>query len=157
MTKEAAKTNLHDRIKADIDTAFRAGDKQRTNSLKTLLGDAIKDARKKEVRLPTDLEIISLLRKFVTNAKLRAESYDSSGRTAEAAKERDEIALLTSYLPAEVSADDVRAFLEALKASGGIPDGPKGLGDAVKALKEKYGDGFDGALMTPIAKSVLAG
>ncbi|MCV9964645.1 GatB/YqeY domain-containing protein [Pararhizobium sp. BT-229] len=157
MTTEAAETSLHDRIKTDIDTAFRAGDKATTGSLKSLLGDAVRDARKKEVRLPTDIEIIALLRKFVANAQVRAASYEKNGRTAEAGKERAEITLLSTYLPPEISADDVRAFLEGLKASGTIPAGPKGLGDAVKALKEKYGNSFDGNTMTPIAKEVVSG
>jgi uncharacterized protein YqeY len=65
--------------------------------------------------------------------------------------------ILNEYLPPEVSTDDVRTFVEGLVASDGIPAGLKGLGDAVKALKAKYGDAFDGAVMTPIAKSVLAG
>jgi uncharacterized protein YqeY len=157
MTTEAPKSALHDRIQADIKTAFRAGDKATTDSLKSLMGDAIRDARKSEIRLPTDLEIIALLRKFVTNAQVRADSYEKSGRTAEADKEKAEITLLSTYLPAEVSPDDVRNFLEGLKAAGSIPEGPKGLGDAVKALKEKYGDSFDGKSMTPIAKAVIAG
>lgn len=154
---EAAKITLHDRIAADINTAFRAGDKQRTSSLKTLLSDAVTAARKKEIRLPTDLEIIALLRKYVANAKVRAEAFEAAGRDADGKRERDEITLLTSYLPAEISADDIRTFLEGLKTSGSIPEGPKGLGDAIKALKEKYGDGFDGATMTPIAKAVVTG
>jgi uncharacterized protein YqeY len=156
MTEVAEKT-LHDTIKDDIEAAFRAGDKQRTNSLKTLLGDAVTAARKEVIRPPTDLEIIGFLRKFIANAKVRAEAFGSQGREADVTREREEITLLTSYLPPEISADDVRAFLADLKASGSIPEGPKGLGDAIKALKGKYGDSFDGAAMTPIAKSVVAG
>jgi uncharacterized protein YqeY len=153
----AVKTEFHDRIKADIDTAYRAGEKHRTTVLKTLLSNAITNATKTEKRLPTDAEIVSLLRKFVTNATETANAFDKQSRPESAAPYRAEVVILNEYLPPEVSTDEVRTFVEGLVASGGIPAGPKGLGDAVKSLKAKYGDAFDGAVMTPIAKSVLAG
>lgn len=156
MTTDTAKSEFHDRLKADIETAYRAGDKHRTTVLKTLLSDAIKNATKTEKRLPTDAEIVSLLRKFVANATENAEAFEKQGRLESAVAYRAEIVILNEYLPPEVSDDDVRRFLEGLVASGDIPAGPKGLGDAVKALKAKYGDAFDGKVMTPIAKSVLA-
>jgi ribosomal protein L22 len=59
MTTNAVKTEFHDRIKADIDTAYRAGEKHRTTVLKTLLSNAITNATKTEKRLPTDAEIVS--------------------------------------------------------------------------------------------------
>ncbi|MBY3155508.1 GatB/YqeY domain-containing protein [Rhizobium laguerreae] len=151
------KTELHDRIKADIDTAFRAGEKHRTDVLKTLISDAVTLAKKDEDRLPTNIEIVALLRKFIANAATMAAAFDKDGRAEKASLARAEIVILTGYLPPEVSADDIRAFLEGLKASGDIAIGPKGLGDAVKALKAKYGDAFDGKTMTPIAKEVVAG
>ena len=154
MTQEKT---LHDRIKEDINTSLRAGDQHRTDILRTLLGDAVKEARKKEIRLPTDQEMIGFLRKFVTNAGVMAQSFDKAGRGADAAKSRAEIEILTAYLPAGVSDDDVRAFLTELKASGAIPAGNAGLGAAVKALKDKYADAFDGRTMTQIAKEVVAG
>jgi uncharacterized protein YqeY len=157
MTTNTEKTEFHDRLKADIGTAYRAGEKHRTTVLKTLLSNAITNATKTEKRLPTDAEIVALLRKFVTNATATADAFDKQGRPESAAPYRAEIVILNEYLPPEVSADDVRTFVEGLVASGGIPAGPKGMGDAVKALKAKYGDAFDGAVMTPIAKSVLAG
>ena len=122
-----------------------------------MLGDAVRDARKKDVRLPTDIEMIGHLRKFVANAGVMAESFEKAGRVDEAVKSRAEAAILAGYLPAEVSAEDVRAFLLELKASGTIPSGNAGLGAAVKSLKDKYGDAFDGKTMTPVAKEVVAG
>jgi uncharacterized protein YqeY len=155
MTTDTAKTAFHDRLKADIDTAYRAGDKHRTTVLKTLLSDAVKNATKTEKRLPTDAEIVSLLRKFAANATETANAFDKQGRPENAAPYRAEVVILNEYLPPEVSEDDVRAFIEGLVASGDVPAGPKGLGDAVKALKSKYGDAFDGKVMTPIAKTAL--
>ncbi len=157
MAHENAKETLHDRIKDDIAVAFRAGETLRTDALKTLISDAVTQARKKEVRLPTDLEIIALLRKYIVNGNEMAAAYDKGGRVAEAEKSRAEIAILTEYLPAEVSEADVRTFLSGLKASQAVPAGNAGLGFAVKALKEKFGEGFDGRTMTPIAKEIVGG
>lgn len=152
---EEVKT-LYAIIMEDIDTSFRAGLKHRTSVLKTLVGDAVKEARRKEVRLPTDAEMIGLMRKFVANAEINAVSFDKMERGEKAAESRAEIAILKEYLPAEISADDVRAYLLELKANGTIPAGKAGMGTAVKALREKYGDAFDGKTMTPIAQEVVS-
>lgn len=155
MTQEETPKPLHDIIKADIETAFRAGDKHRTGVLRTLLADAVKEARREEIRPPTDIEVIRFLRKFVTNAETNAVSYERIGRLDAANESRAEVVILKEYLPPEISEHDVRAFVSELKLSGAIPAGNAGVGAAIKALKEKYADSFDGKLMTPIVQSVV--
>jgi len=156
MTDEENEKSLHDRVKDDIAEAFRAGDRHRTDVLRTLLGDAVKDARRKEVRLPTDAEMIGHLRKFVANAELMASSLERAGRPEDAARSRSEAAFLSEYLPPSVSDDDVRTFLSGLKASGALPAGNAAMGAAMKALRDRYGDSFDGRTMTPLVKEALS-
>jgi hypothetical protein len=145
---------LYERIKADIMEAARAKDSARANLLRTLVGDAVTLARAKEIRDPADDEMIRLVRKFVANAELTAETCERAGRDASGAKA--EIAILSGYLPATVSEDDMRAVLETLKTEGALPAGPAGTGAAMKALKERFGDRFDGKRANPVVKAFLA-
>nr|WP_250807179.1 GatB/YqeY domain-containing protein [Neorhizobium tomejilense] len=148
---------LHDRIKADLNTAFRASERAKTDLLRSLLGDATTEVRKKEDRLPNDLEMIAQLRKFVANAKANAASYEKLGRPEAAEAALNEIAILAPYLPAEVSEADVRAVLADLIASGKVAAGNAGIGLAMKALKEKFGNAFDGKALKPLVEQVLTG
>lgn len=155
MPTEPTNSSLYERLVAARKEAFVAREKRTDSLLGTLLGDATTAARRKVIRDPSDLELIALLRTYVANAKVMAEAFEKNGRSADAENARAEVAILSEYLPPEISTDDIRTFLEGLKAAGAVSAGPKGMGDAVKALKEKYGDGFDGKVMTPIAKEIL--
>jgi uncharacterized protein len=148
--------SLYEKIKNDIDNAFRAGDRDLSNFLKTVISEATAIARKSEVRLPTDAEIITLLRKFKSDAELMATELKKRDRPEEEAKSRAEIEIIRGYLPPEISEEDVRLFVEELRASDNFPAGNAAMGATVKALKEKYGNAFDGKVMTPIVKSVLS-
>lgn len=155
---EKAKT-LHDIISADAKDTVGATDdaeKAKNKLLNLLLSDARAIATRKEKRDPTDAEMISQLRKFSDNARINADAYTKLGREPSViAAALAEIDILKPYLPPEVTDTDVTAFLDGLKASGTLAAGPAGLGGAIKALKEKYGDAFDGKRMTPLAKSAL--
>lgn len=155
MTQEEPVKLLHDKIKEDIDTAFRAGEKAKTNSLKSLLSEAVTEARKKEVRLPFNSEIILLIKKFIATATERAASYQDAGRSDDVAREQAEIALLTTYLPETIPDETVRAFIARLKSEGKLSPFPKGIGEANKAMEREFGDSFDRKVMTPIATEVL--
>lgn len=159
MTQDNPKTAFYDRIKADIDVAFRARDTVRADLLKTLISDATTAARKKENRLPFDSEIVILARKYIENARIMIDAYkkaDIEKSREKIEKSSTEIEILQEYLPAEVSTEDVRAFVSELKSAGTLPAGPAALGSVMKALKDKYGNAFDGKVMTPIAKEILS-
>ena len=146
---------LHERIKNDIHAAFRARESRKTSLLKTLFSDATTAARAKENRMPTDDEMVKIIRKYVGNAEIMVEACKKNGR--DPADSLEEIAILSTYLPAEVTDAETRSFLDVLKASGHLPAGPAATGAAMKALKEHFAERFDGKLMTPVVKSVLAG
>lgn len=144
---------LYEVIKKDCDESFKARSAAKTNLLKTLLADAVNAARAKENRLPTDDEIIKLLRKYIANAELMVTTLKEKDRDAGAFVY--EIEVLSAYLPAEVDLSEVTALVQELKKAEGFPTGPAGLGVAMKALKDRYAERFDGKTMTPVVKSAL--
>src|SRR6476661_2029758 len=95
---------LADRLRAAMNEARKQRDQARTLLLSTILSDV----KNREIELghtPTDDETSEVLRRGVKKRKESVEVYEKAGRTELAATEANEIKILESFLPAQVSAD----------------------------------------------------
>jgi uncharacterized protein YqeY len=86
-----------------------------------------------------------------------ADMYESGGRLDRAERERAEAAVLAAYLPAEMDDAALAAIVQeevaTVEASG--VTGGKAMGVAVKAVRERVGDGADGARIAAAVKTAL--
>ena len=151
-------TTFKDRIKADITEAMRAREEAKLSTLRMVLS-AIQNAEVAgdEAIVLTDDQTIKVLQ---SEAKKRAESaqiYADAGRTEAAAKERAELAVIESYLPAAMSDDEVAAIVadEIAKAAAAGQTGGKAMGVVVKAVRDRVGSGADGGKIAALVKSAL--
>lgn len=130
---------MRDAINESYKTALKAGDKRRTATLRAMIA-AIKD---KEIEARgqgkefTDADILPLLQKMVKQREESLGIYTEAKREDLAAVEREEIAILSEFLPkglseAEVE-DAIRAAIEKTGASGG-----KDMGKVIAQLKADY-------------------
>jgi len=105
----------------------------------------------------TDEQVFVVLR---SEAKKRAEAaqiYADAGRTDAAVKERNEGAVIERYLPAAMAPEALAALVaeEVAKASAAGASGGKAMGMVVKAVRERVGDGADGAAIAAAVKTAL--
>src|SRR6516162_1896727 len=110
-------TPLLARIQADLTAARKAQDKARV----LLLGTIIADIKNREIELKrdvTDEDVTEVLRRGIKRRRESVELYDKGGRADLAATERNEIEVLTAYLPASVSTDEIRAAVVAAIEGG---------------------------------------
>src|SRR5689334_5621445 len=95
------------RLQGDLTAARKAQDKPRV----LLLGTILADLRNREIELKRDLtdeDVVEVLRRGIKKRRESVEMYDKGGRADLAATERAELDLLSTYLPAQVSDDDIR-------------------------------------------------
>lgn len=105
----------------------------------------------------SDEQVVGVL---VAEAKKRSEAaevYESAGRDAQGAKERAELALITTYLPAALGDEELSAIVadEVARAAAQGVTGPKAMGQVVKAVRSRAGAGADGARIAALVKSAL--
>jgi uncharacterized protein YqeY len=108
---------LFGRLQGDLNAARKAQDKAQV----MLLGTIISDARNREIELRrelTDDDVTEVLRKGIKKRRESIEMYDKGGRADLAATERAEVDMLSKYLPAAVSDDEIRAAVVAAIAAG---------------------------------------
>jgi uncharacterized protein YqeY len=139
-----------------LKTAMKAGDRRRVDTLR-LVNAAIKDrdiAARGEGKTVSDEDIVVLLGKMVKSRQESMDIYDKNGRPELAQIEREEIAIISEFLPKQMSEDDVTAAIKAAIAETGATS-LKDMGKVVGALKAKYAGQFDVAKASGMVKGLL--
>src|SRR5262249_27692930 len=130
-----ARMTLKDRITEDMKTAMRSGEKERLAAIRLALA-AIKQREVDERIVLDDTQVLAVLDKMIKQRREAIVQFESGGRADLVAKENGEIAVLTHYLPAQMSAAEVDALIaEAIAASGATS--VKDMGKVMALVKPK--------------------
>jgi uncharacterized protein YqeY len=136
---------IRDSIKAAQVAAMKSGDKPRLAAVRLILAK-LKD---KDIELRTaaslpddDVLVVDVLQKMVKQRRESIAMYEQGGRPELAEAEAAEVAVIETFLPAQMSEDEVVAAIEAIKAETGAAS-IKDMGKVVGALKAKYGSQID--------------
>src|SRR5690606_30146573 len=121
-TGTSRKATMRQAIEDGYKTALKAGDKRRTATLRAV-NAAIKDkdieARGKGREPLGDADLLVLLQKMVKQREESLSIYEQAGREDLAAVEREEIAILSEFLPRGLSEAEVDAAIGAAIAATG--------------------------------------
>ncbi|MDX1479606.1 MAG: GatB/YqeY domain-containing protein, partial [Saprospiraceae bacterium] len=97
---------------------------------------------------------IKLLQKMVKQRRDSLSVYEEQGREDLASKERDEIAVISRYLPQQMGEDELRAFLTALIAELGA-ESMRDMGRVMGEANQRLAGKADGKTIAAIVKSLL--
>ncbi len=146
--------NLTEQINADIKSAMIARDSLRLETLRSIRAGILEFEKSGVERSMTPDDEFKILNAAAKKRKDAIEQYENAGRTEAAEKEKAELEIIMSYLPEQMSADDVRNAVKAIIADVGATgpaDFGKVMGAAMKQLKGKA----DGSLIQSIAKELI--
>ena len=148
---------LRERFTADMKEAMKAGEKGRLGAIR-LIQAALKDkdieARGNGKEPLSDEEILALLQKMVKQRQESITMYEQGGRTELAQQEKDEVAVISSYLPQQMDEAETKAAIEAAIAETGAAS-MKDMGKVVGALRAKYAGRMDFAKASGLVKDRL--
>ncbi len=150
---------LRTTLNAAIKDAMKAGDKARLSTLR-LMTAAIKDkdiasrTEGHDSAVTPDTGLIELFAKMVKQRQESIAVYEQGGRPELAEKEREEIAVIQSYMPKQMSEDESRAAVANVIAAVGASS-VKDMGKVMAELKAKYAGQMDMAKAGAIVKSLL--
>lgn len=142
-------SGLVDRLQSDLNASRKAQDKAGTLLLGTVLAD-LKNRRIELRRELTDDDAREVLRKGIKRRRESVEMYEKAGREDLASRERDEVARMETYLPANVSDDEVRAAARAAIAAGAA-----NIGAVMGKLMPQFKGRADGGTINRIAREEL--
>jgi len=141
---------LLSRLQSDLTAARKAQDKPRT----LLLGTIISDVKKREIELKRDLtdnDVSDVLRKGIKRRRESIEMHDKGGRAELASTERAEVEALSSYLPAAVSDDEIRAAVVSA-----IEGGANNVGAVMGKVMAQFKGRAEGGTINGIVREELA-
>lgn len=153
--------SLRARINDALKDAMKAGEKRRVSTLR-LMNSAIKDkdilsrTEGHDSALTSDAGLIDLFARMVKQRQESAAVYDEGGRPELAAAERDEIAIIQSYMPRQLSEAEAKAAISAVIAKLGASS-IKDMGRVMAEVKAQYAGQIDMAKAGAVVKTLLAG
>lgn len=149
---------MRDTFNAALKDAIKAGDKRRVATLR-LISAAVKDrdisARSEGKDAVSDAEILQILSKMIKQRKESADTYEQAGRVELAAQEREEMAIIESFLPKQLGDDEVEAACRDVISELGA-EGLKDMGKCMGALKERYAGQMDFGQASKKVKGLLS-
>ena len=148
---------LRDDINNTLKDAMKAQDQRRVSTLR-MVNAAFKnadiDARGTGKGPLSDDELRAQLQKLIKQRRESADLYEKGGRPELAGQERDEIAVITAFLPTQMSEDEIKAAVAAIVQETGAAS-MKDMGRVMAALKERYTGKMDFAKAGGLVKGQL--
>ena len=148
---------LKETLKSDLTEAIRSSDKVVSGTIRMVLTAITnEEVSGKEARVLSDEEIITVLSREGKKRREAAEEFAKAGRTDRAAGEKAEGEVITKYLPAQLSEDDIKKLIAAAVISTGAA-GPADMGKVMGVIKPKIAGKADGGLVSSLVKAALGG
>jgi uncharacterized protein len=146
---------LREKISDDMKTAMRAKEAERLLTIRGLMA-AIKQKEVDERITLDEAQILAVVDKLIKQRRDSIAAFELAKRQDLVDKEKAELAILTVYMPAQMSAIEIEAeVLAAITATGA--KGPQEMGKVMGILKPKLAGKADLSAVSALVKAKLAG
>jgi uncharacterized protein len=149
---------MREKFSSELKAAIKAGEKRRVDTIRMIMA-ALKDKdieARGQGKAVSGEDILALLQKMVKSRKESLEIYEKAGRADLATRESEEIAIIQSFLPNQMSEAEVEQAIAAAIAETGAAS-IKDMGRVVGALKGTYAGRMDFGKASTLVKAKLGG
>jgi hypothetical protein len=146
---------LKERVTEDMKAAMRAKDAARLSAVRLLLAAMKQKEIDERVEL-TDADVLGIIDKMVKQRRESIAQFEKAGRNDLADVEKSEIAVLSAYLPQQLSETEVGQAIAAAIAESGAA-GVKDMGKVMALLKPRLAGKTDMGKVSGLVKAKLAG
>jgi uncharacterized protein YqeY len=147
---------LKEKLQSDLTEAIRSRNEVVSGTVRMLLAAITnEEVAGKAAKVLTDVEIITVLSREAKKRREAVEAYTQAKRDDLASREKAEAAVIASYLPEQLSEDEIKKLIANAIAETGA-NGPAGMGLVMKVLQPKIAGKADGGVVSGLVKAVLA-
>jgi len=144
---------LTEKVRADMTAAMKAQEKERLSTIR-MLQSALKNEQINVGHELSDEEAMTVIRKAVKQRLDSIEQYTNAGRTELADKERAEMTLLQTYLPPELSEEEIETGVREIIAATGAQS-KKDMGKVMKEATARFKGRVDGKKIQELVARLL--
>ena len=146
---------LKEKITDDMKAAMRAKDAPRLGAVRLLLA-AMKQKEVDERIELADADVLAIIEKMLKQRRESIAQFEKAARNDLADAEKFELALLSGYLPQQMSDGEIQKEIDAAVAASGA-SGIKDMGKVMAALKPRLAGRADMGKVSSLVKSRLSG
>lgn len=145
---------LEDKILDDYKQAMKQKDALKSSVLSFLRADLINTAFAKKKNKLDDSEVVVVIRKQIKARQDSIEQFTKGMRPELAEKEKKELEILNTYLPAQMPEARIKSLIEEVVAAVGA-QGTRDMGKVMKELTPKIAGQADGKLVSDLVRQIL--
>ena len=151
-------STLKDQLRTDLTSAMKARDKERAGTLRMVMASITEaEVAGKEAKELTDDEIITILTREAKKRREAATAFADGGRAEQAEKETAEAAVITEYLPAQLSAEEISDLVsKAIAQTGAADEWMRAMGKVMGILTPQTKGKADGGAVAAEVRKQLA-
>ena len=147
--------SLKQQITEDMKTAMRAKDAGRLGTIRLILADIKRKEVDERIELD-DAQTLAIVEKMIKQRKDSISQFEAGNRADLADIEKAELVVLTAYMPAGLSDEEVAVEVAAAVAASGAA-GPQDMGKVMAIVKPKLAGRADMTVVSALVKKALAG
>ena len=149
---------IHEKIKTGIPLAMKARDEvtlRTYRSLATMMTNEVVAKKRKPNEFLTDEEAILVLKRAVNQRKDSIEQFTNAGRAELAEPEQEELAVISTLLPAQLTKEEIEAVVKAKIEELGFSDKSQ-IGKFMGTVMKEFAGNADGTVVKEVIESLLA-
>ena len=147
--------SLKNKLQSDLNEAIKSRNMVVAETIRMVLtaitNEEVAGKEKKEL---SDAEVIAVLTREAKKRREASEAFEQGGRADRAAAERAEGEVIASYLPEQLTEDEIKKLISETIAAVGA-SGPADMGKVMGSLKSKVAGKADGAMVFSLVKAAL--
>jgi hypothetical protein len=147
--------SLKDRLTEDLKQAMRQGDERRKTTIR-LVRAAITNAEIEQGGELDDDEVLAIIAKQAKQRRESVAEFAKAGRQELVDQEEEELQILLSYLPAQMSRDEIEVTARQVIAKVGATSMAQ-MGDVMRRLMSELKGKADGSLVNQVVREILTG
>ncbi len=147
--------SIKETLRSNLTEAIRSRDEITSSTIRMVLTAITnEEVSGKEARVLSDDEVITVLSREAKKRREASEAFEAAGRADKAALEKAEGEVIAKYLPAQLSADDIKKMIaDAIASTGAV--GPGDMGKVMGAVKGLIAGKADGSVVSILVKEAL--
>jgi len=147
--------SLKEQLTEDMKNAMRAKDTGRLAAVRLIISEVKRKELDEQTQLD-DTQVLAVIEKMIKQRKDSITQFEAGGRADLADIEKAEMAILSAYMPAGLSDEEIAAEVAAAVAATGAA-GPQDMGKLMGVLKPKLAGRADMTVVSGLVKKALAG
>jgi len=146
---------LEEKILSDYKAAMLAKDAAKVSTLSFLRAELHNLSIDKRNKKLEDSDVIIVIKRQIKRHQDSIDQFKKGQRQDLVDKETKELEILESYLPKQLSEEEIRKVVEEVVSSSGAKD-IKDMGKVMKEVMAKIGDSADGKIISNLVKEKLS-